>query len=82
MSEPARYTIEKVEDLLVIPDDKLEACLIDLATWVRITAAAKLIATLVAVKDVPGQCGPGRFVWIDDDKHIARITVEVDRGKG
>ena len=73
MSEPARYKIEKVEDLLAVPDDKLEACLIDLAIYVRLMKVSKPLIDSGLITVRPG------LVWMDDGEHTARINVEVTR---
>ncbi len=74
MSEPKAYEIRSVRDLLAIPDDKLEACLVDLAAWARIMRLAQEggeAGVCVRVMDLPGKCSLDRFVWIDDGKHEA-----------
>ncbi len=74
MTEPKTYEIRTVDDLLAVPDERLEACLIDLAAYVRIVRTSVQLGEDVArLLDIPGLCGPGRFVWIDDGMHEARL---------
>lgn len=83
MSEPQQYGIETIADLLAIPADKIEACLIDLAAWVRIMKAAAARPDVFKILDgsADGRCGPGRFVWIDDGEHMAAVRLQTSDGK-
>jgi len=63
-----RYTITTVRDLLAVPDEKLQDCLVDLHAWVLMVKAGEASKAVLLVRD------SGRFVWVDDGKHVATIT--------
>jgi len=78
MTEPKTYTIRTITDLLDVPGDRLSCCLADLEVWASLMRTARALGPeMIKQLDVEGSCGPDRFVWIDDEKHEARVTLHV-----
>lgn len=82
---PRRYEIRTVADFMAIPIEKLDDCLHDFDTWLGIQHFAREVGPKLSaefkMRDVPGECGPDRFIWIDDGKHVATISVLTPDGK-
>jgi hypothetical protein len=82
MSDGKRYEIEKIEDILVIPEESFDDFLVDLKEYYNIQHDFKKLA-----KDVEGIFGEGsirtesKFIWIDDGKHERKVTVKVETEK-
>lgn len=67
-----RYEIVQVTDLFRVPPDKRDACLTDLRLWMEMRDA--LDALLSGVQSAEP---PVSFIWIDDGKHDAHVSVSV-----
>lgn len=68
-----KYQLEKLNDILDIPSDSLDDFFIDLRKWHSITNNLKDMAeALGQSRDDVGSRG---FVWKDDGKHDAKITL-------
>lgn len=59
------YFLKSLTDFDKVPDDKLEDCLIDLLTWMRVKRATAKHAAVLSLRD------PDVFHWIDDGEHKA-----------
>ena len=74
MNEAPRYEIKAITDLFNVPDDRREACLKDLALWLAMAEPMrKLLAEIGGVAVFPVQS----FIWLDDGKHDAHVSVRV-----
>ena len=83
--EANRYEIKTLMDFLNVPEDKIDECLVDLKAWigfVRHTKACTDILLECGGKDmraaVRAEVSSAGFVWIDDGKHDAHITVRTE----
>jgi hypothetical protein len=80
-TESPRYEIERVWDFLNVPEDRLDECLREFRIMLDMArATASLldhIGALTLGDDAP-RWEPANFVWIDDDKGHASITVLTD----
>ena len=68
MSEPTRIVLRTVQDFFAIPDEKLDACIVDFIGFLQTVRAMR------ANPDLTGALAPDAetyFTWIDDGKHIA-----------
>jgi hypothetical protein len=84
MSNPNEYHIERVKDLLAIPYDKLDDCLMQLRSWAKHMAYLQAIKkaygpTFAAAVDSMSEHG---FVFVDDGLDgCSGVRMECD-GKG
>jgi hypothetical protein len=76
MSEPQRYQFRTIEDLHVVPLEKLEAFVIDLKAWLAIQRVAEARGGVFQTTS-PRDC----FEWIDDGKHDVNVTITLLPGK-
>lgn len=77
MSTPTEYKIEKLNDFLTVPDDRLDNCL---AEFKECIAEARFLLTLAnAMADIVGEDKSlnvlESFTWIDDGKKDVSVTI-------
>lgn len=72
MSKASTYTIRKIADFLKVPEDRRELCLREFHVFLDMVqhSSAFLAGVEAPVKPVDA------FVWVDDDLHTAKVTVE------
>lgn len=76
-TEPKQYEVEKLTDILQIPEDKFEAFLEDLRSYYTMGIhMTKLLETLADIGGVEAQVIPQKMTWIDDDKHDAHVYLK------
>lgn len=63
----AHYPIRTVADFAAIPEDRIDACLIDFAAWLRVSRRSQEISD-VTESMIGGsvQFDIGGFTWVDD----------------
>lgn len=61
-------------DLIQVPEDKVDAMLVDLKTWIGIRRKMVQLENIVG-KEIINE----PFKWIDDDKHDIHINLVDDR---
>jgi hypothetical protein len=72
-----RYEIEKLTDILQIPEESLEAFIEDLRSYY--SACKGLMGLVKVVGDIqntPVEGIPGKMTWIDDGKHEAKVYIK------
>lgn len=86
MTEHKRYVIKTVADFAQVPPEKRHDCLTDFMIWLEYQSLADILTAAappgvaVRVVDDPDGCGPDRFVWIDDGKHVATVSLRAPDG--
>ena len=74
-----KYRIEKVQDFLKVPPDRLEECLTEFRDYLKaarsITEAAKVIGEVVGAKST--DVGVGPYNWCDDSIRKGTINFTV-----
>lgn len=79
MSEPKRYEIEKLTDILEIPEEKFDAFVEDLRTYHTMGIhMTKLLETLADIGGVKAEVIPQKMTWIDDGEHNATVYLKTD----
>jgi len=83
MSEPKRYTIEHINDILEIPEEKIDHFLEDLRGWYTHAKAWKdMLGVISEIAGDDAATTETKFVWIDDDKHDAKVTIQIRTPEG
>jgi hypothetical protein len=76
-TEPKRYEIEKLTDILQIPEDKFDAFVEDLRTYHTMGIhMTKLLETVAEIGGIKAEVIPQKMTWIDDDKHDATVYLK------
>ena len=71
-----RYVIEKLTDILEIPEDRLDDFFIDLKSYHQMSSPLKdLIKETAKVGGIDVDVLPIRMTWIDDGKHDVTIKL-------
>ena len=84
-SAPPSYEIKTVQDFLLVPEDRLEACLTEFRDYLEyardIAELAKLAGEIIGAKET--QTTVGSFNWTDDGlrKGTIRIETKVEQNK-
>ena len=84
MTDFPSYTMTTVADFLAVPEDRIDACLSEFATFLRV--APHHVALLESVSDA--LVGEGaikfplvnKFQWVDDGERNFTATVELPDG--
>jgi len=77
-----QYIVEKITDILAIPEDKFDDFLVDLRAYYQLGCSVpNLIDEISNTMGVKTQTIPQKMVWIDDGKHEARVTIKTMEGK-
>lgn len=71
-----RYVIEKITDILEIPEDRLDDFMVDLKSYYQMARPmADLIKETAKVGNVDVEVLPIRMTWIDDGKHDVTVKI-------
>lgn len=77
-SAPPSYEIKTVQDFLLVPEDRLEACLSEFRDYLEyardIMELAKLAGEIVGAKETKSSVGS--FNWTDDGLRKGTIRIE------
>ena len=77
-SAPPSYEIKTVQDFLLVPEDRLEACLTEFRDYLEyardIAELAKLAGEIIGAKET--QTTVGSFNWTDDGLRKGTIRIE------
>lgn len=79
MSESKRYEIKTLQDILEIPEDRMDAFMPDLKAWHQQVHAWKELLTATAdALEVPAEfeVASQGMIWIDDDER--KITIHIN----
>ena len=77
--QPKTYRIEKLTDILQIPEDRLDYFLEDLKTYHHMGIhMTKLLETVAEVGGIKAEVIPRHMNWIDDDKHEVKVHLITD----
>ena len=72
MSDPKEYVIERIEDMLAVPQDKWPAMMEDVREWLEMRLHLQPLVELGLMQVEPHIC------WVDDDiRGLSSLTVEV-----
>lgn len=76
----AEYQISCLADFALIPPDRLEACLIDFAAWLRLFRVdAEINDAATRMLGAPTTLVRNSFVWVDDGIiGVSAINIECD----
>lgn len=76
MSEPKRYTIERITDIFEIPEDRFKDFLTDFESYYRIgLPMADLIKVAAEAGGIEVEVLPMKMVWVDDGKHDVTLKI-------
>lgn len=71
-----RYEIEKITDILQVPEESFDKFLVDLSTYYHLGKhMTTLIDEVAAVGGIKVKTVPQKFTWIDDGKHNATVSL-------
>ncbi|MEX3764491.1 hypothetical protein [Paraburkholderia phenoliruptrix] len=63
------YPIKSLEDFLMVPEDKIDACLSDFKTWLSLARQSAPVTALlqaIAPAEISAVFATHSFTWIDD----------------
>lgn len=72
MAHPKEYKIERVTDMLAVPQEKWPAMLADLQGWLEMRAACQPLVDAGLMEVDP------HILWVDDDiRGLSKLKIEV-----
>ena len=75
-SRVKEYTIEKITDIFAIPKESFADFLVDLETYYNLSKdLTDLIHGALKATGVKSDVIPTKFIWTDDGRHDAKITI-------
>ena len=81
MADSPELEMRTVEDFLKVPIDKIDHCLEDFKSWLMVYHSAEAMAQYrvkqmgITLPELQKVFKSDHFVWIDDGKHDATITI-------
>ena len=75
-----RYVIEKITDVLDIPEDRFDDFLVDFRSYYQmVRPMADLIKEVAKTGDIDVTVLPIRMTWVDDGEHNVTVKLSADK---
>lgn len=73
--EHKKYEIKMIEDLLTMPEDKIDKCLSDLREWYDFGKHLAPLVSMSLIKSVG-------FTWVDDGiDGVSAVNISIEKGE-